>query len=156
MTSAWMVGFGLLLASARPTSADVADPYPPSVVDRPLVLLPGMTKLVFDEQLTSTTTQTFGNRTPDLEVEHAFGPVEILADIGRYAELHVSLATHTMPEAVEIFGLIGAPQKDNSLHVAQGALVGQRFHVIPGTLATVGAIGITVSENRLPDSTGML
>jgi hypothetical protein len=151
-----VVGMGFLLASARVASADLADSYPQTVVDRPLVLLPGMTELFVDEQLSSTTTQNLGNRTPDLEVVHAFGPIEIMADLGEYAELHVSLATHTMPETVEIYGLTGVSQKDGSLHEAQGAYAGQRFHLLPGLLAAVGGIGFTVSENRLRDSTGML
>jgi hypothetical protein len=146
----------LLLVSATVARADVAVSYPTTVVDRPLVLLPGMTELDIDAQFSSTTMQTFGNGTPDLEVLHAFGPVEIAADLGEYAALHVSFATHTFPETVEIYGLTGVPQHDGSLHVAQGALVGQRFHLVPGRLAAVGVVGLTVSENHLPDTSGML
>lgn len=136
---------GLLLAA----HAARADEYPTTYVDRPLNLLPGMTSLDVDEQLSSNLSETFGHRTPDLAVAHGFGPVEVLADLGDYAELHLSLTTHSVPESIEIFGLTGVPQKDHSLHVAQGVVAGHRFHVVPGALAIVGAVGMTVSENRL-------
>lgn len=71
------------------------------------------------------------------------------AILGQFAELHLSLSTHTFPESIEILALSGVPQKDNSLHVAQGVLAGHRFHVVPGTLAIVVGAGATLNENRL-------
>jgi hypothetical protein len=107
-------------------------------------------------QVSSTPMETFGHRTPDVAIAHAFGPVEVTADLGDYAELHLALSTHGIPESVEIYALSGAPQKDDSLHEAQGVVVGHRNHIVPGQLALAGAIGAVVSENRLPDTTGML
>jgi hypothetical protein len=133
-----------------------ADDYPTAVVDRPLNLLPGMTAVYATEEVSSVPDSTFGHRTPDLIVAHGFGPVEIAAEAGDFAELHASLTTHGVPESIEVYGLTGAPQKDNSLHVAQGILVGQRMHVIPGQLALAGGFGVVLSENRLPDQMGTL
>jgi hypothetical protein len=147
---------GLVAALVLVAQAARADEYPQAVVDRPLNLLPGMTALYLDEELSSTPGDTFGHRTPDLTVAHGFGPVEVAAELGEYAELHASLTTHGIPESIEIYALSGAPQKDDSLHVAQGVVIGQRDHVIPGQLALAGGVGFVLSENRLRDANGVL
>lgn len=146
---------GLVVALVLVARAARADEYPQAVVDRPLNLLPGMTALYVDEELSSRP-DTFDYRTPSLAVAHGFGPVEVYADLGEYAELHVSLTTHRFPESIEIYGLSGAPQRDDSLHVAQGASVGQRFHVVPGLVSISSGIGIVLGENRYRDPTDML
>lgn len=147
---------GLVVGLVLAARAAHADDYPTTYVDRPLNLLPGMTALYATEELSSTPDDTFGHRTPDLTVAHGFGPVEIAAELGDFAELHASLTTHGIPESIEIYALTGAPQKDDSLHVAQGASIGHRVHVVPGQLALAGGFGVVMSENRFRDTTGML
>ena len=109
-----------------------------------------MTALYATEELSSTPDDTFGHRTPDRTVAHGFGPVEIAAELGDFAELHASLTTHGIPESIEIYALTGAPQKDESLHVAQGASIGHRVHVVPGQLALAGGFGVVMQREPVP------
>jgi hypothetical protein len=147
---------GLVVVIALAARAAHADEYPDAVVDRPLNLLPGMTAVYVSEEVTSTVTGTLDHREPDLILAHGFGPVEIAAELGQYAELHASLTTHGIPESIEIYALSGVPQADDSLHVAQGASVGQRLHLVPGQLALAGGFGFVLSENRYRTETGTL
>ena len=140
---------GLVVGLVLAARAAHADPYPTTYVDRPLNLLPGMTSVHVTEDLWSVPRETFGRHTSDVAVFHGFGPLEVGAELGQFAVLHLSLSTHSFPESVEILALTGPPQKDNSLHVAQGVTAGHRFHVVPGALAVVAAAGVSVTENRL-------
>jgi hypothetical protein len=108
---------GLVVAIALAARAAHADEYPDAVVDRPLNLLPGMTAVYVSEEVTSTVTGTLDHREPDLILAHGFGPVEIAAELGQYAELHASLTTHGIPESIEIYALSGVPQADDSLQL---------------------------------------
>jgi hypothetical protein len=140
---------GLVVGLVLAARAAHADEYPTTFVDRPLNLLPGMTSLDVSEQVSSFPMETFGHQTPDVIVFHGFGPLEVGAELGQNAVLHLSLTTHSFPESIEILALSGAPQKDHSLHLAQALVAGQRFHVVPGALAITAVVGATVSENRL-------
>ena len=125
--------------------------YPEAVVDRPLVLLSGMTALDAVIRLESTVSKSLGDRAYDVAIAHAFGPVEITAELGKYAAVHVALATHSFADLVDVYGLAGATQPDGSLHVAQGARAAHKLHLIPGLLALRAELGVTVSENRYRD-----
>jgi hypothetical protein len=74
------------------TATAVAPVYPQADTDRPLVLFPGMTVLdisVNFETFFATNTDSMGNTTTtrfirpelDLALEHAFGPMEVLAEL---------------------------------------------------------------------------
>src|SRR5580704_8806214 len=71
-------------------SAQTTPPvYPEADTDRPLVLFPGMTVLDLSTDVATffrtnpgvTTTTRFIQPEQDLTVEHAFGPVELLAEL---------------------------------------------------------------------------
>ena len=146
------VGVGVLLV-ARITSAD---PYPDQVVDRPVVLDPGISETGASESLSSTATSTLRTDQFASYIAHAFGPVELDASIGKYFSVEAAVATGAIPAAIYIEATTGATQSNGHLYEAQTAGVEHKLVLAPHLAALTFDLEGTIAENRNPDETGDL
>jgi hypothetical protein len=138
------VGVGVLWAAR----AAVAEPYPEEVTDRPVVLNPGMTEVVADEEFSSTSSGPLRNHQFNLAAGHAFGPVELDVSIGYYASLEAQYSTGAIPGDIYVAVITGAPQSNNTLHQAQEVGVQHKALVVPRAFALLFDAGVALDENR--------
>jgi hypothetical protein len=138
------VGVGVLWAAR----AAVAEPYPDAVVDRPVLLNPGMTEVDAEEGFGSTTDGAFRTHQFSVEADHQFGPVQLDAFVGYNAALELEFDTYAIPAAVYIEALSGAPQSDNTLHESQSIGVEHKAFVAPHVFSLRFGAGIELNEDR--------
>jgi hypothetical protein len=138
------VGVGVLLVAR----AAFADPYPDAVVDRPVLLNPGMTEVDATEGFGSTTDGTFRTHQLSLEADHKFGPIQIDAFLGYDAAIELEFDTYAIPAVVYIQALTGPWHTDNTLHEAQAIGVKHKLFLAPQVFSLVFDAGVALNEDR--------
>jgi hypothetical protein len=137
-------------AHARPLWEEPDAPvYPDELVDRPLLLLPGMTAIDVAYGVHSHDQVRFVDDTPDLHVAHAFGPVEIDAQIAGTAMVQVAVPVGRFPDAL-VFGAGMTPQApDKTMVISQYIEAEHKLHVVPQGLAFVIGVGASYNEDHI-------
>jgi hypothetical protein len=137
------VGVGVLWAGAV-----FADPYPDAIVDRPLLLNPGMTEVDAIEGFGSTTDGTFRTHQFAIEADHRFGPVQIDAFLGYNAAIELEFDTYAIPAVVYVQAITGAWHTDNTLHESQTIGVDHKFFLAPQVFSLQFGAGVGLNEDR--------
>jgi len=148
-------------AKAQAVAANPPTEYPAAVVDRPILLLPGMTELDISLDLptyTSTTVDAMGNTTTsrtslgsrralDVNVMHAVGTVELTAGVllTTYDFAHLDATIETDPSGAASIGLSYYYNGVDRVYT-QTAGYAYKWLVEPGRLALYGAVGFSASE----------
>jgi hypothetical protein len=135
---------------ARPLWEEPDAPvYPDELVDRPLLLLPGMTAIDAAYAVHSHDQVRFVDDMPDLHVAHAFGPVEIDAQIAGTAVVQIAVPFGRFPDAI-VFGASTTPQApDKTMAIAQYIEAEHKLHVVPQGLAFVVGVGAGYNEDHI-------
>jgi len=130
--------------------------YPIEIVDRPIVLLPGMTTLDLSEALrTSVATAMdgtmyrssfFGDRTTTIGAAHAFGPVEVDLSVGKYASAGARL--DVAPFAVAVGASFSGLYANGHYSHEQDASLAYKVHVVPEQLALFAEVYAGINERR--------
>ena len=149
------LGAVVVVALAGSVGVAAADDYPVNLPDRPILLLPGMTRLELAEDFSSSTTSALSNRQLDLDLAHAIGDVQVGVDLGFDATVDVDLDTHAFG-VLELAYAAGAPQADHTLHQGQTFDLEEKLHLVPGSFALYVEAGVTLNENRIVDPSGAL
>jgi hypothetical protein len=123
--------------------------YPDELVDRPLVMLSGMTQLAIAGALHDHDVARFVDHTPDVFAAHAFGPVEIDAGFGQGASLAVAIATGGFPDAIVIGAQTSAPATDKTMFVSQHVSADHKLVMMPHQLAFVVGAGGSYNEEHV-------
>jgi hypothetical protein len=142
-----------------------ADTYPQIVVDRPLVLLPGMTTvdlgLDFPTYRYGTSSNTALGRYKDLDVvvDHAFGPVELGARfVDSFAGPFLSLGGSTLagPGVVTFSAGLRAPIASSGLDHDYGESVGYAVvaRVVPHLLRFDASVHLEAEQYSGVDADG--
>jgi hypothetical protein len=173
-----IVACSLRLASAQTPPAALVAPmtspeYPLAITDRPILLYPGMTELDLSEDFptyTRTTVDAMGNatttrtgladnRTPALNVAHAFGPVQVSVGLGQLAGAEVNLNTGVVPEVLTLWvssSFLSKYQDPNFYYDRQGFGIGHKVHVAPGRFAVYGGGSVSLIEHASTLDNGMV
>ncbi|HEY5950189.1 MAG TPA: hypothetical protein VIV40_32055 [Kofleriaceae bacterium] len=141
--------------------------YPFEVVDRPLVLPPGVTELAMSYQrhtFVDHSAQSFNQAmttrvsrgTPDFSIAHAFSRAEVGLGIGQLGYAWVSLDTQGAPSRVTVSGAFSAPQADARYYARQSLSVTHKLWVEPGQAALLGGANVEVEEVRVFDERDVL
>ena len=125
-----------------------APTYPDALVDRPLLLLPGMTSIDAGYALRSHDQLRFLDYTPDLDVAHAIGPVEIHASVGGTASLGVAVPAGFL-DAIVIGAETTPRSADDTMYVSQFIEAEHKLHVVPQSLAFIVGLGAGLDEEHI-------
>ncbi|HET9989076.1 MAG TPA: hypothetical protein VFQ65_11150 [Kofleriaceae bacterium] len=123
--------------------------YSDELVDRPLVMLAGMTELAIAGALHDHDVPRFVDDTPDVFASHAFGPVEIDVGFGERASLALAIATGGLPAAIVIGAQTSAPASDKTMFVSQYLTADHKLVVVPHELAFVVGAGGSYNEEHI-------
>lgn len=95
-------------------------------------------------------------RTPDLDLSHAFGPIEAIVGAGVFARLGVNIATKAIPEEVSFRAYFYPRQRDGSWEHFQTMTFAHRLLLRPHELALYGSASATLIEQRAEVADGTL
>jgi hypothetical protein len=123
--------------------------YPDELVDRPLVLLSGMTQIEIADALYDRDVPRLVADTPDVGVEHSFGPIAIDASFGPGASLAILIPTGRFPDAVVIGASTSAVAPDKTVFVSEYLNAEHKFVAVPHGLAFVVGAGGLYDEERI-------
>jgi hypothetical protein len=145
-----------------PASVEESAPprrYPFEVVDRPLVLPPGVTELGVSYQrrtFVNTTPDQYGyvmpgrtsSSTPDFDLAHAFSRAELGIGIGQLVYGWVSLDTQGVPERMQFSASGAVPQPDGRYGYVQRLSATHKLWVEPRRAALVASGMVQAEEFR--------
>jgi hypothetical protein len=123
--------------------------YPDELVDRPLLLLPGMTEIGAGYALHSHDQLRFLDYAPDLSVAHSFGPLQIDAQIGGDAALAIEIPLGRFPDALVVGASTSPRAADETMFVSQFVEAEHKFHIAPQSIAFVVSLGAAYSEEHI-------
>jgi len=123
--------------------------YPDELVDRPVVLVTDMTEVSVGAALYDHDVARFVADTPDVRIEHAFGPIAIDASFGPGAALALLIPTGTFPDAIAISAQTTAPPPDKTMFVSQSVTAEHKLVAIPHELAFFVAAGASYNEEHI-------
>lgn len=140
---------------------------PLALTDRPLVTPPGVTELegwvAYYSYVDPKTMERTGTGTPGLEIEHAFGPVEVGLGIAQLIYGWLAVDTHIIPQRIAIQVAFSAFEPDARYSRNQILSVGHKVIVTPRKFAIVafaelGALqfGRVTAGNQLEESQAIL
>jgi hypothetical protein len=137
-------------AGARPLWEEPDAPvYPDELVDRPLVLLTGMTEVAVSTGLHDHDVPRLVADTPDVSIDHAFGPIAVEASFGPGAALAIAIPTGRFPDAVVIGASTSAVAPDKTVYVHEYLSAEHKFVAVPHGLAFVVGAGGLYDEERI-------
>jgi len=171
-----LVAVGFVVVFATPSQADPQPAYPVSDVDRPQLLLPGMTSLDLGldfptfstasvdangNQVRSTT--SLGEyRDLDVVVTHAVGSVQLSGRLlgepnGATLAANASTYLGSFPGVLELAAEIEAPNNGSTLDHNYGQSVAYHYkhHAVPRLLAILATVRVSASEWAITPVGGM-
>jgi hypothetical protein len=140
--------------------------YPFELVDRPLVLPPGVTELgvAYERRsFVATTPREYGSvmteratvSTPDLSLAHAFSRAEIGIGIGQRVYGWVAVDRQSFPKLVQLSAGFSAPQSDGRYAHTQSLTAEHKLWVEESRAALIGIANLSVAEVSGYNPTGL-